>query len=322
MKFSISSLRTAGKCLKQYGFRYDYGYRSRSATKAQIVGTLVHLALEHIWKGSSYAEPVEQAYEKWRKELPANHPERGLPTVQSTVQSIIDGYIPFRASIKSELVAVEWDFSQSYPWGDELFGRIDRIERYPAGIFPVEIKTSHTIDESWARRLAFDLQCRGYLDVVAKKFGEKPAGMIFEMIRSEPPSPPRVLNNGKLSKDKNQSTTYELYQQAVAALPADQRSSYDDHLDWLQRARGTFYRRFLINRDEIDLADFETEFEALAGAVKSGARWRSPWACNWCEFFDICPPGQHDPSTAHLLFDVSKDDERTIYHRAADDSGT
>ena len=101
---------------------------------------------------------------------------------------------------------------------------------------------------------------------------------------------PRVLSNGKLSKDKNQNTTYDLYMEKIKELNLDV-NDYVDVLDIFKNKKQTsFYSnslnvsvlvRILSNIDNV-----------IKDMQKGYILEKCSYQCTRCEFYDKCKRGE------------------------------
>lgn len=78
---------------------------------------------------------------------------------------------------------------------------------------------------------------------------------VYNVLLKKAPHPPRLLKNGKLSKDKGQLTTMEMYIEEIGArdLPMDE---YLEHLDWLRDNEPTLFIREHTHRTRPQLEEF------------------------------------------------------------------
>lgn len=172
-------------------------------------------------------------------------------------------------------------------------GFLDGIHTDPDGRhWIVEFKLRATL--SSFEQLALDRQGRRYAWAWQQRTGQAVAGVIYDERLAEAPKPPKVLASGKVSTDKRQITTPELY--AAACMDAGQ----DPDLDTMQAlaARRWQQRERIIFRPD-ELAETGAELVALAqrvGDLDNGRlpiRTPHPAHCRGCSFREICP-NPHD----------------------------
>lgn len=101
--------------------------------------------------------------------------------------------------------------------------------------------------------LELDTQLSSYVWAASLYYGEMMRGFIYNELFKRYPEPPNVLKSGKLSQDKRQNTTYELYLEAIEAHGLDP-APYDGMLDYLREQPNTYFRRTQQHRSARELA--------------------------------------------------------------------
>ena len=121
----------------------------------------------------------------------------------------------------------------------------------------------------------------------------KPTGVLWDYIRTKPPSVPPMLKNGTLTKRQNIDTDYITYLTAIQQNKLDPKD-YSDILEKL-KAEGSsqFYRRVflpsppkqLVESVVRDIRETAQEIRFLEGVSKSRNMSRD---CKSCSYFDLC----------------------------------
>lgn len=172
-------------------------------------------------------------------------------------------------------------------------GFLDGIHTDPDGRhWIVEFKLRSTL--SSFEQLALDRQGRRYAWAWQQATGKPVAGVIYDERLAEAPKPPKVLASGKVSTDKRQITTPELY--AAACMDAGQDPD-PGTMQALAARRWQQRERIIFRPDE--LTETGAELVALAqrvGDLDNGRlpiRTPHPAHCRGCSFREICP-NPHD----------------------------
>ena len=97
---------------------------------------------------------------------------------------------------------------------------------------------------------------------------------------------PRVLSNGKLSKDKNQNTTYELYLGKIKELNLDE-SDYIDVLNALRHKKQTSLYSNILNKDVLVLI-LKNISNVITDMNKGYILEKCSYQCVRCEFYERC----------------------------------
>ncbi|TXH55542.1 MAG: hypothetical protein E6Q97_08610 [Desulfurellales bacterium] len=188
-------------------------------------------------------------------------------------------------------------------------GRIDVIvqDLRTDRLWIMDHKTAAQFGESLAH-LDLDPQCGSYAWAASKMLGLDIAGVIYSEHRKKVPKQPEVLKSGALSKNKAQSTTAEIYKQAVLDaglyLP-----DYEDFIEVLRNEGQQYFRRTHVNRNgaELDSVEANILYEAI-DMLNEPYIYPSPsmWNCRGCAFATPCLADQDGSGAAWSLFDSGK----------------
>lgn len=178
----------------------------------------------------------------------------------------------------------------------QLTARMDRIVTWEGkdGEYLLDTKNTKT-DWTEGRGLELDDQTTGYAYVFWRVRGYLPKGMIYDTLLKRVPGPPKVLKSGKLSQDKDQSTTYELYTQAIKEMGLDPRE-YSEMLAALKEQAWTkYFKREITTRNmdqvrayERDMYYIFQDMREVARDVRKAYPNPSPMRCPRCPFRDVC----------------------------------
>lgn len=120
------------------------------------------------------------------------------------------------------------------------------------------------------------------------------AGILYIIFQKKAPEPPVELKNGGLSKNKNQTTTFDLYMKAIEerGLPI---GPYQDFLDYLEHQPDPFIQNEAITLTkesmvtasidlfkQFKLMQFLANHQEMIFPIKSWA------ACTFCDYQDLC----------------------------------
>jgi hypothetical protein len=152
------------------------------------------------------------------------------------------------------------------------------------------------------RALDVDDQLTAYCYIWWRLSGLVPRGAIYNVLVKEPPHQPALLKTltkegkQKLSTDKAQRTTLEMYLQAIKEHKLD-KSDYEDMLNYLNREDrwAQFFVRDGSQRNEEEMLSFEervfTEYEAMREGLGEPRKLypnMSQWNCQNCRVISIC----------------------------------
>lgn len=139
-----------------------------------------------------------------------------------------------------------------------------------------------------------DLQQVFYMWAAPLSGYPKPTGVIWDYLRTKPPTIPEELKNGELSKRKNIDTDYDTYMGEIKRLKLNPKD-YKEILDPLQK-RGTFdfYQRIRLPTPSKTLIEnvVKDAKETAQRIFKRGGvrpvRSINKMECPRCEFYHLC----------------------------------
>lgn len=175
-----------------------------------------------------------------------------------------------------------------------LSGRIDLVVKRTDGLWIVDHKTAASAP-AW-RALEVDDQLTGYCYIYWRMTGKLPRGALYNVLLKDPPKPPRLIDGGrKLSQDKAQRTTYDLYMDAIREN-GFAVSDYEDFLNMLgKKGWNTFFPRDGMSRNQQEMEAFAQalpfEFEDMKEALeRPEKRYKnaSQRTCQMCSFVPLC----------------------------------
>lgn len=238
-----------------------------------------------------------------------------LPTVEQSFNIPLNVYAVTNV-VTDEIVDViyslegrEIDFDKEYTWETD-YGRIlvkyipicyhgtmDRIvvDRY-GRFWILDYKTAKGADTN---KLETDDQISAYIWAFEKWFGFKPYGFIYLQLTKEAVQEPKRLQNGTLSVDKRQKTTYSLAKQeiindygSVNAAP-NKVVEFLNHLAEIESPEGDkFIRWDFVKRTTEEIAATEKHiYEELSQMLNPNlGYYPSPTRdCIWdCPIRDLC----------------------------------
>lgn len=196
---------------------------------------------------------------------------------------------------EDRVISTEFPIVQNIPGLPDLAlsGRIDLVIKRENG--DVWIVDHKVVGQKMSPGgLDVDEQVTAYCWLYWKKTGIVPKGVIYNVFVKSLPRDPVVLRSGALSKDKSQSTTYELYLRAIQSRGLDV-DYYQDILAHLKdQGWSRYFDRLVSYRGLEELESFERRLlikvpdlvskRNLANAYPSP----SGFSCGWCKYLGIC----------------------------------
>ena len=281
--YSHSKVKTWRRCHKLFDYKYEQGLVRRTAPAALLRGTTFHEMLDAQVMGTDYKVPL-QAYREvydnlWDEEKTRypNPDDLELMYFRYLSKYENDG---LKYNGKSEIeVVVEHQ-------GIVFKGIIDKLPEDQAGrTFVMDHKTHKVIpDEN--KRFA-DLQTVLYWWALAEN-GQKTNGVLWDYIRTKPPTQPELLKKGGLTRRKDLDSDYETYLAAITENGLDP-ADYQVELERLKD--NVFFKRVYLPHPSAELVtnvveDFFTTAREIENSTSKARNMNQD--CTNCSFFQLC----------------------------------
>ncbi len=292
-KVSHSKVKTWRRCRKAYDYRYVQKLRPRRKGRPLVFGSIVHEMIEAHANGDS-PQDVLTKYRKDVKKLFSAERDEYLQIV-TDAELLMVGYFRKYEKDKLKFIAIkrklaEHEFSVPLTDGIILEGKVDALARKPdKTVWMVEHKSHKEVPGEDVRLR--DLQTVIYETVLVEHgFVERIDGILWDYIRSKPPTIPRLLKDGSMSQAAI-DTTPEVYRQALIDAKLDPKK-YKDMLKSLEKAADSFYQRVYmpLNRTMSKqlMGEFITTSKEMRDCHGKDATRNLTKDCSWCEYRQLC----------------------------------
>jgi len=302
---SFSSIRDWKRCRQLWYYRRVEGLRKRTVALPLKRGSLIHLLLETWLKGEDW-ENTLAGYAKEFDSLTEEEKEY-YGDLPGEAHRIIRGYINHYKDEVETSLAVELSFgSPEDPFppveilpGVFLRGRIDHVVENPIGVWVQEHKTVGGQIPSESYRL-FDLQTAIYSKVLPLLGYPEPVGIVFDYIKTKPPSVPQMTKQGRLSRAKI-VTDHATYLQAILDNGLDPA----DYQEELRRAsQQRFYVRKYLPKPSCLVESLLEDLRIIAAEMRRLKNF--PYRnltreCSFCEYEPLCSAELLNLDTEFLL---------------------
>ena len=281
--FSHSKVKSYRRCPKSFEYKYIQGLSRKTAPGALTRGVVFHEMLDNTVMGKDWREPLE-AYRKvydrlWDEEKEAqSHPDE--------LESLYHRYQKFwkndglQYNNRSEIEV------QCEHRGLRFKGIIDKIVTTSEGlVFVCDHKTHRVIPDENAR--FSDIQTVLYYWALQQN-GEQVDGVLWDYIRTKPPTAVEVLKKGGLTRRANLDTDEATYMKAIL----DNGLDPNDYQEELAKARrNVFFKRVYLPRPSEGMVrevvnDFFDTAEEILNAKKFPRNMTRD--CKSCTYYSIC----------------------------------
>ena len=281
--YSHSKVKTWRACHKLYDYKYEQGLIRKTSPAALLRGTVFHEMLDNRVLGKDPYEPLVEygkIYDKLWDEERENYPspEDLTRLYVRYCQHYANETLDYKGMSETEIIT-EYQ-------GIKFKGILDKQPRDKFGREFVMDHKTHKVIPDENHRFA-DLQTVLYY-WAKKQNGDKVDGIIWDYIRTKPPTVPELLKSGGLSKRANIDSDYDTYLGEIEKRNLDPRD-YSDILEKLKK--NTFFKRIVLPGPSPELVDnvveefFTTAREIESSTSKSRNMTRN---CSSCSYFQLC----------------------------------
>jgi hypothetical protein len=295
MDVSWAKIKVWRKCRRAYFYRYIERLTARVKSLPLFRGSIIGECLDQVAEKKKISPVLEKYEAEYKKLLPAEKEMYG--PVITDVKSIVERYqekyrgdglkYPEFQGRKSEF-EVNVDLGRNITFT----GKIDKIPIDRESRVLIMDHKSHKVIPDDKDRLV-DLQLLFYVWAAPLSGLPKPDGILWDYIRTKPPTVPEVLKNGELTQRKDIDTDYDTYRQAIVDNGLDPKN-YVDILNRLKDGPDRFFKRVLLpTPSKTTISSIVRDLKETALEIKflgevSSARTMDKMTCKTCEFFAVC----------------------------------
>ena len=292
-----------------------WGYGLYEFSPPMVLGTLVHRALEAYYtRGEELTTALQQAADQEllrRVGVLSSTQLEEFNDIVARAEGILRGYLVWVAENgvddSWEFLQLESEFAVPVEDGLVLSGRWDGVVRSrDGGLYIMEHKTTSDVART-VRGLVCDLQPYVYAWAAERILGERPQGVLYNLLNTNNPYNIPILRNGLPSRGvrSRMQTSYETYRdflisraKAVGMDVSSVLESYRDELEYLRENPTRFYYRTILRMGDVIVNNtvrqvLETGREMLRvlDRAESGEMpipYRDRFKCTSCLFMNAC----------------------------------
>lgn len=176
------------------------------------------------------------------------------------------------------------------PSGIPFVGFIDKMPvDKEKRVWVLDHKSHKNIPDEEAR--FGDLQTLLYMWAAPLCGYPKPVGVVWDYLRTKPPSVPEVLKSGEMSRRENIDTTWDVYSEALVEAGLDP-DSYADMQEKLKGREAKFFQRVFLPHPSDTMVkamveDVDNTAREIQKNMDDGTRTMNK-DCSWCQFYLLC----------------------------------
>lgn len=286
---SFSKIRTWRRCQKLYDYRYNQRLKSKAKPPALLKGSILHELLDAHATGGSISKVIAKFELECRSLILGEKEVYG--TIIPDMVAVFEAYRRFYSEDDLEYVASEVLVTTDITPQIRFIGYIDKLVRDKSGLlFTLDHKSSRSLPNEEQR--FSDMQQLLYVWAKNRDGNpEKVAGVIWDYLKTKPPTVPEVLKNGFLSK-RSIDTDYHTYLKAIKTAKLDPKD-YADILENLKTQPSPFFSRVKLPRPNNDMIEAIVEdvrkssLEMMVLGKIANVR-NLTRDCSFCEFHKLC----------------------------------
>lgn len=289
LELSWSRARTWRRCHKLHDYKYNQRLQRKARKAPLFKGSILHEMLDaRATKQDPYA--VLEKYAKEYKKLFLEQREEYGDLIDD-LRRIFDAYIREYAAEKVVYTASELFIATDLGHDLRFIGYIDKIPEYQGRLWVMDHKTGRSIPDEDSR--FSDLQLVFYNWAHNRERpSTKTSGVIWDYLRTKPPTIPEQLKDGGLSQRSNIDTDYHTYLAEIKRLELDP-ADYSKILVPLKAQVSPFFKRVvlpsppevMVNQVIEELVVTGREIQHLGECSTTRTMTRE---CKSCEMYSIC----------------------------------
>lgn len=275
-------------CRKKWYHSWVENLEPKRPDKKLFFGTAFHKWLEYYYKNGCNRELATVETMVWIESQDTSD----MDSVEyAELMNLLDGttkyyHLTYKdIDNKANVLGTEVEFLVKLDEGIIMTGTIDLILEIDGKVWIFDHKTVSSI-QMYVEKSVMDRQISRYWWALDRVFegigrvkneeglwvrwsemeGRKVEGFVYNLIAKDYPKPPKLLKSGKLSTDKNQKTSYDLYLLTIQEL-GQNPEDYKEMLDYLESKPNPFLRRVNVVRTEPELEAATWEFFYTAGDI-------------------------------------------------------
>lgn len=281
------------RCHKQYDYKYNQRLAKRRPSLPLIRGSILGEMIDaHSTKGRlKPADVIHKYYRKYRRLFRAEKEYYG--DILGECDRIFKGYIAHWADDPLKFVRAEALVTVDLGSDIRFIGYVDKIAEDKRKLLWILDHKSHKFIPNDEVRFS-DLQTVFYVWAWNTQSPKDPvSGIIWDYLRTKPPTVPEVLKSGELTRRENLDSDYATYLKAIKDNKLDP-DDYEDELKRLRKKESKFYKRVplpnpnpaMIEQIVTEAKNTAIEIRNLGGVLADRNMTRE--CPHDCDFFELC----------------------------------
>lgn len=281
--FSISQISCFRGCKQEWHYKYREGLKSKAPQRPLYMGTTLHKLLEIRANGQSWESHLCNVIKPEFEAMPTDYQTILGEDFIDCCYKIMTQYDWLYNKEDIKYLKTEIPIDAKIKGSKRFVGVVDAIVEINGDQYIMEHKTFKTakmsLDSTW-----LNAQTCLYIKVLNDQ-GWNIKGVVWDMIKTSAPKPPRILKNGQFGKQYADQTllSFEWAGVVVENLPPEiYEDVKDNHRNFLDR----YITPILPTVVEIVWRDFVNSVEDISRNKYTPRNLGRD--CEWCAFKDLC----------------------------------
>lgn len=289
-----SMVKSFRRCQKQYEYKYVQNLQRKKPAAPLIRGTILHEMLNARATPGKKALEVLSVYEEKYGELFREEQEEYGETFLKDLKRIYEGYLrEYGSDDEVRYEASEEAISIPISTSKIIYqGHIDKriITKRDGRRWLMDHKTHKNIPDESMRLV--DFQILMYLWCYNLQNPRKKAdGIVWDYIRTKPPTIPEKLKNGQLTQRANIDTDVATYTRELIKNRLDPKPYKEFLAELAKREKGRFYQRIFLPAPSKSITESVVkDFLETSRTMHSTQHFTRNLTrdCSWCEYYRLC----------------------------------
>lgn len=286
MRTSYSRVKSWRRCHNQHYYKYVMQIEKKQPPIGMFKGKIIHDLLEAHLLGKNWKTVLSKYQKEYNKLFASEKAELG--DIPGDMGKIMNNYVKHWKNDGLKYLKVEEKFEVKLSKGLVFVFQLDALVRdKKKRVWLFERKTPKKFPEEDVRMA--DLQTLLYVwGLEQNKIAVE--GILWDYVRSKPPTEPEVLKKGGLSIAQNIDTDYDTYLEAIIKNKLRPRD-YREKLKSLEGASEKFFRRVYMTAPPDVIKQLVKDMISTSEEIQKNpeCRVRSlSFDCKQCMFHNLC----------------------------------
>lgn len=280
--YSISQISCFRGCKQEWAYKYRDKLQLRAPQKPLYVGSTLHKLLEIRANGGNWKEYLNSTVKKEFDSMSSDYQAILGEDFIECCEDIMNQYDWAYQNENIKYLKTEFKIDCKIKGRKRFIGVADAICEIDGKQYLMEHKSFKTnkmsLDQTW-----INVQTCLYIKVLNEHYGYNIVGVIWDMIKTSAPLPPRILKNGQFGKQYGDQTLYSFSKAGVENIPQDIYEEVKDNYKNFVDRYITPVIPSVVENVWNDFVQSVNEISKCKSCPKNLGR-----DCDWCGFKNLC----------------------------------